>query len=191
MSGNIGHFSCRSALSRRYGTHWSDSSPEKLLAHLNPFDLNLTRAYSAPDAFCPRPDLEKVLERACAGRLWTVVDGDRRMGKSSAVIADSVRHGRPILHVDLMGVSSEQEVTERFRWAWQFFVQQAAGGFWKGALPELSATIPGTGVGVKIGGASHQSEPSSWGDVLVAFDKEVGKTGGLLCSAKPAFTAFH
>jgi hypothetical protein len=26
---------------------------------LNPFDLNLTRAYSAPDAFCPRPDLEK------------------------------------------------------------------------------------------------------------------------------------
>lgn len=147
---------------------------------LNPFDLNLTRAYSAPDAFCPRPDLEKVLERACAGRLWTVVDGDRRMGKSSAVIADSVRHGRPILHVDLMGVSSEQEVTERFRWAWQFFVQQAAGGFWKGALPELSATIPGTGVGVKIGGASHQSEPSSWGDVLVAFDKEVGKTGGLL-----------
>jgi hypothetical protein len=75
---------------------------------LNPFDLNLTRAYSAPDAFCPRPDLEKVLERACAGRLWTVVDGDRRMGKSSAIIADSVRHRRPILHVDLMGVSSEQ-----------------------------------------------------------------------------------
>jgi hypothetical protein len=34
---------------------------------LNPFDLNLTRAYSAPDAFCPRPDLERVLERASAG----------------------------------------------------------------------------------------------------------------------------
>ncbi|HEY8508638.1 MAG TPA: hypothetical protein VIL32_09795, partial [Steroidobacteraceae bacterium] len=94
----------------------------------NPFDLNLTRAYSAPEAFCPRPDLEQVLERACAARLWTVIDGDRRMGKSSAVIADNVRHGRPILHVDLMGVSSEEELTERFRWAWQFFVQQAAGG---------------------------------------------------------------
>ena len=93
----------------------------------NPFDLNLTRAYSAPEAFCPRPDLEVVLERACAAHLWTVVDGDRRMGKSSAVIADSVRHGRPVLHVDLMGVGSEQEVTERFRWAWQFFIQQASG----------------------------------------------------------------
>lgn len=147
---------------------------------LNPFDLNLTRAYSAPEAFCPRPDLEQVLQRACSGRLWTVVDGDRRMGKSSAVIADSVRHGRPILHVDLMGVSSEQEVTERFRWAWQFFVQQAAGGFWKGITPELSATIPGTSVGVKIGGSSSKGDPSSWGDVLVSFDKETSKTGGLL-----------
>jgi hypothetical protein len=147
---------------------------------LNPFDLNLTRAYSAPEAFCPRPDLESVLKRACAGRLWTVVDGDRRMGKSSAIIADSVRHGRPILHVDLMGASSEQEVTERFRWAWQFFVQQAAGGFWKGIKPELSATIPGTSVGVKISGSSSASEPSSWGDVLVAFDKDVAKRGGLL-----------
>jgi hypothetical protein len=147
---------------------------------LNPFDLNLTRAYSAPDAFCPRPDLERVLERACAGRLWTVVDGDRRMGKSSAIIADSVRHGRPILHVDLMGVSSEQEVTERFRWAWQFFVQQASGGFWKGVLPELSATIPGTGVGVKIGSSSSKNEPASWGDVLISYDKETGRAGGLL-----------
>jgi chromosome segregation and condensation protein ScpB len=102
------------------------------------------------------------------------------MGKSSAIIADSVRHGRPILHVDLMGVTSEQEVTERFRWAWQFFVQQAAGGFWKGVLPELSATIPGTGVGVKIGSSSSKNAPASWGDVLVSFDKETGKTGGLL-----------
>ena len=102
---------------------------------LNPFDLNLSRAYSAPSAFCPRPDLEEILERACAGRLWTLIGGDRRMGKSSAVIADSVRCGRPILHVDLMGVGSEPEVTERFRWAWQFFVQHAASGFWKGVVP--------------------------------------------------------
>jgi len=147
---------------------------------LNPFDLNLTRAYTAPEAFCPRPELEKVLERACSGRLWTVVDGDRRMGKSSAVIADSVRHGRPILHVDLMGVSSEQEVTERFRWAWQFFVQQTTGGFWAGIKPELSAKIPGTSVGVKISGSTSKSEPTSWGDVLVSFDRETVKTGGLL-----------
>ena len=71
-------------------------------------------------------------------------------------------------------------VTERFRWAWQFFVQQAAGGFWRGVLPELSATIPGTSVGVKIGSSSSKNEPSSWGDVLVSFDKETGKAGGLL-----------
>jgi hypothetical protein len=106
------------------------------------------------------------------------------MGKSSAIIADSVRHGRPILRVDLMGVSTEQELTERFRWAWQFFVQQAAGGFWKGIAPELSATIPGTSVGVKIGGSASKSDPSSWGDVLVSFDKETSKTGGLLFIAE-------
>jgi hypothetical protein len=150
------------------------------MSTINPFDLNLTRAFSTPEAFCPRPNLEKVLERAYSGRLWTVVDGDRRMGKSSAIIADSVRHGRPILHIDLMGVSSEQEVTERFRWAWQFFVQQTAGGFWEGIKPELSATIPGTSVGVKIGGSESKGEPTSWGDVLVSFDKEIVKTGGLL-----------
>lgn len=147
---------------------------------LNPFDLNLSRAYSAPSAFCPRPDLEEILKRACAGRLWTLIGGDRRMEKSSAVIADSVRCGRPILHVDLMGVGSEPEVTERFRWAWQFFVQHAASGFWKGVVPELSATIPGTGLGVKLGGAASKSDLSSWGDVLIVFDKEIAKTGGVL-----------
>jgi len=147
---------------------------------LNPFDLTLTRAYSAPEAFCPRPDLERILERAFDGRLWTVVDGDRRMGKSSAIIADGVRHRRPLLHVDLMGVSSEQEVTERFRWAWQFFVQQAAGGFWKGLNPEVSATIPGTTLGVRISGSVPKVDPLTWGDVLVAFDKEVASTGGLI-----------
>ena len=98
------------------------------------------------------------------------------MGKSSAVIADSVRSGRPILHFDLMGVGSEPEVTERFRWAWQVFVQHASRGFWKGVTPELSATIPGTGVGVKIGGSSAKTDPASWGDVLLAFDKEIAKT---------------
>lgn len=147
---------------------------------LNPFDLNLARAYSAPDAFCPRPDLHDLLQRAVAGRLWTLIDGERRMGKSSAVIADSILGNRPLLHVDLMGVGTEPEVTERFRWAWQFFVQQAAGGFWKGINPELSASIPGTGVGVKIGGAATKTEPSSWGDILVAFDRQVARTGGLL-----------
>src|SRR4051794_4976735 len=85
-----------------------------------------------------------------------------------------------VTHVDLMGVSSEQEVTERFRWAWQFFVQQAVGGFWRGVLPELSATIPGTSVAVKIGGSVSKSDPVSWGDVVVSFDKETTKTGGLL-----------
>jgi hypothetical protein len=94
------------------------------------------------------------------------------MGKSSAVIADSVRCGRPILHVDLMGVGSELEVTERFRWAWQFFVQHASSGFWKGVAPELSATIRGTGIGVKLGSSVSKNELSSWGDVLLAFDKE-------------------
>ncbi len=147
---------------------------------INPFDLNLSRAYNTPEAFCPRPDLETVLARSAAGRVWTLIDGDRRMGKSSAVIADSIRHKRPILHVDLMGVNSDAEVSERFLWAWQFFVQQASGGFWKNVKPEISATIPGTRVGVKLTGSDDNSTPGSWGDVIVAYDRKVGKTGGLL-----------
>jgi hypothetical protein len=150
------------------------------MSDTNPFDLNLARAYSAPEAFCPRPDLAALLKRACTGRLWTLIDGERRMGKSSAVIADSIRHSRPILHVDLMGIGSEQEISERFRWAWRFFAQQALSGFWKGVSPELAATIPGTGVGVKIGGQSAVAEPMSWGEVIVAFDKQAAKTGGVL-----------
>jgi len=147
---------------------------------INPFDLNLSRAYNTPEAFCLRPDLETVLARSAAGRVWTLIDGDRRMGKSSAVIADSIRHKRPILHVDLMGVNSDAEVSERFLWAWRFFVRQASGGFWKNVKPEISATIPGTQVGVKLTGSDDNSAPGSWGDVIVAFDREVGKSGGLL-----------
>ena len=127
---------------------------------INPFDLNLSRAYNTPDAFCPRPDLEALLSRSAAGWVWTLIDGDRRMGKSSAVIADSVRRKRPVLHVDLMGINSETEVTERFLWAWRFFNQQASGGFWKGVKPEMS--------------------PKSWAEVILAFDHEIAKTGGLL-----------
>ncbi len=33
---------------------------------------------------------------------------------------------------------------------------------------------------MKIGGSSSKGDPSSWGDVLVSFDKETSKTGGLL-----------
>jgi hypothetical protein len=40
--------------------------------------------------------------------------------------------------------------------------------------------IPGTSVGVKIGGSASKNDPAPWGDVLVAFDKETAKTGGLL-----------
>ena len=148
---------------------------------LNPFDLNLARAYSAPESFCPRPELEAALARASAGQVWTLIDGDRRMGKSSAVIADSVRHERPLLHVDLMGVSSLAEINERFRWGWQFFSKQVSGGFWKNIKPEISAKIPGTGVAVKLSSESSKSgEPESWGDVIVAYDMQVGKTGGLV-----------
>jgi hypothetical protein len=147
----------------------------------NPFDLNLARAYSAPEAFCARPQLEAALARAAAGQVWTLIDGERRMGKSSAVIADSVRHDRPILHVDLMGVSSQEEINERFRWGWRFFSKQLAGGFWKQIKPELSAKIPGTGVSVKLSNESTKNEePDSCGDVIVAYDTRIAQTGGLL-----------
>jgi hypothetical protein len=151
-------------------------------AAVNPFDLNLARAYSAPGAFCPRPELGDLLTRSVAGQLWTLIVGDRRMGKSSSVIATAVHAKWPILHVDLMGISSEEEITERFRWAWRLFLQHEARGFFSGVKPELSAKIPGTAIEVKLAGDSRDTttDPVTWGDVLVAFDRRIAKKKAIL-----------
>ena len=146
---------------------------------MNPFDLNPARAYSTPEAFCPRPDLSAILARAAAGRLWTLIAGERRMGKSSAIIADCVRARRRILQVDLMGVTSAEDINERFRWAWAVFQQQDSGGIFSGLSPEISAAIPGTGVEVKLGGPGNEP-PLAWGDIIMAYDKRTAKAGGLL-----------
>ena len=146
----------------------------------NPFDLNLARAYAAPEAFCPRPELAELLKRAMAGQLWTLIVGDRRMGKSSYIIAASVQAGCPILHVDLMGVGSEGEVTERFRWAWKFYLQQETRGFFAGIKPEMSAKIPGTRVEVKLSGESSSRDPVSWGEVIADFDRRAIKKNAIL-----------
>jgi len=150
-------------------------------APINPFDLNISRAYSAPEAFCPRPELAEVLRRAVAGQLWTLMVGERRMGKSSAAIAGCVQAGWPILHVDLMGVNSDADILERFRWAWAFFLQQESHGFFARLKPEVSATIPGTGVGVKLSTSrAEHADPVSWGDVIVAFDHRVAGKNAVL-----------
>lgn len=146
---------------------------------MNPFDLNPARAYSNPDAFCPRPDLSALLARAAAGRLWTLIVGERRMGKSSAIIADCVRARRRILHVDLVGVTATEDINERFRWAWTVFRQQEASGIFGGLTAELAASIPVTGVEMKLTG-QHAETPQNWGDVIMAFDKRAKKSGGLL-----------
>jgi hypothetical protein len=145
---------------------------------MNPFDLTLSRAYSNPAAFCPRPESTALLHRAAAGRLWTLIDGDRRMGKSSMVMASCGQAGWPMLHVDLMGVGSEEQVAERFRWGWKFFCQQDARGFFAGAKAEVSAGIPYSGVGVKL--AARDEEPETWGEVIAAFDRRSGKRGAVL-----------
>jgi len=151
-------------------------------AAVNPFDLNLARAYGAPGAFCPRPDLDDLLARSVAGQLWTLIVGDRRMGKSSSVIATAVKAKWPILHVDLMGISSEEEITERFRWAWRLFLQHEARGFFTGIKPELSAKIPGTEIAIKLAGNNRDAatDPTTWGDILVAFDRRVAKKKAIL-----------
>jgi len=146
---------------------------------MNPFDLYPARAYSNPDAFCPRPDLSALLARAAAGRLWTLIAGERRMGKSSAIIADCVRARRRILHVDLVGVTATEDINERFRWAWTVFQQQEASGIFGGLTAELAASIPVTGVEMKLTG-QHAETPQNWGDVIMAFDKRAKKSGGLL-----------
>ncbi len=146
---------------------------------MNPFDLNLARAYSAADAFCPRNDVSALLQRAYSGRLWTLINGDRRLGKSSSVIVTCVQSGWPILHVDLMGVRSVEEITERFRWSWQIFQQQETRGLFSGLNAEMSATVPGTGLGVKLASAPTP-DPKTWGDVIAAFDLRVARRGGVL-----------
>jgi hypothetical protein len=111
--------------------------------------------------------------------LWTLIEGERRLGKSSAIIADCVRARRRILQVDLMGVSSADDITERFRWAWTMFTQQDTAGIFGGLSPEISATVPGTGVEVKLGAQSSES-PATWGDIIMAFDRRSARAGGLL-----------
>ncbi len=145
----------------------------------NPFDLNLARAYGSAQSFCPRPDVVALLTRAHAGKLWTLITGDRRLGKSTSVIAACVEAGWPILHVDLMGVATAEEVTERFRWSWQLFQQQEARGFLAGVTGEISAKIPGTGVGMKLVSGSDR-DPKTWGEVIAAFDRQTGRRGGVL-----------
>ena len=149
------------------------------MATNNPFDLNLARAFDAPKAFCPRPEVTSILERAHDGRLWTVINGDRRIGKSTSVIVSCVEKGWPILHVDVMGVGSDEEVTERFRWAWQIFQQQASRGLFSALKAEMDATIPGTGVGVRLS-SEPRRDPTTWGEVIAAFDRHAAKHGGIL-----------
>jgi hypothetical protein len=146
---------------------------------LNPFDLNLARAYSSAKAFCPRPDVAGLLQRAHAGKLWTLITGDRRLGKSTSVITACVEAGWPILHVDLMGVTVAEEVAERFRWSWQLFQQQEARGFLAGVTGEISAKIPGTGIDVKLASGPGR-EPKTWGEVIARFDQQTARCGGVL-----------
>ena len=144
---------------------------------MNPFDLNIARAYSEPDAFCPRPEIASVFQRAVTSQLWTLLDGDRRVGKSCAVVVNCVQNGWPILHVDLMGVSSEADISERFRWSWRFFRQQEGMGFFSSAKGEVSAGVPGV-LAVRLG--AEADDPSSWGNVISAFDRRCVAHGGVL-----------
>jgi hypothetical protein len=153
--------------------------PNMSTATTNPFDLNLSRAFSAPEAFFPRPELREVIDRAAPARLWTLVEGARRMGKSSAVIAICAQARLPLLHIDLMGVTSSDDVAERFRWGRHFFAEQGSRSVFRGIKPELSAKIPGIGIGVKISG-EKKAGPGSAGEVLMEFDKAAGKGGGVL-----------
>lgn len=144
---------------------------------INPFDLNLARAYSAAESFCPRKDVSDLLHRAYSSKLWTLITGDRRLGKSTSVIVTCVQAGWAILHVDLMGVGTVEEVTERFRWSWLMFQQQESRGLFGGVKGEVSAKVPGTNIGVKLASES-QPEPKTWGDVIAAFDQRIARRGG-------------
>ncbi len=146
---------------------------------MNPFDLNLARAYSAPGAFCPRPDVTEILRRAHAAKLWTLLDADRRIGKSSSAIVNSVQAGWPILHVDLMGVMTEQSVDEAFRWGWDVFRQHDSLGFFSNIKPEISAKVPLIPVTVKMA-AEATPAPTNWGDVIMHFDRRSRENGGIL-----------
>ena len=59
------------------------------------------------DFFCPRPQLEKELRRLVESGQNVVVQGERRMGKTS-LVCEAVRKARGVklLYVDLLGIRS-------------------------------------------------------------------------------------
>ena len=59
------------------------------------------------DFFCQRPVLERELRRLIESGQNVVIQGERRMGKTS-LVCEAVRktHGVKLLYVDLMGVKS-------------------------------------------------------------------------------------
>lgn len=79
---------------------------------MNPFKFG--QVVGAKD-FCPRPELMKSLSDCLAAGQNVLLQGERRMGKTS-LIAETVRKNRTLrlLHVDLMEVKSVEGVVQRF-----------------------------------------------------------------------------
>lgn len=100
--------------------------------------------------FCPRPVLTKTLSSCVKSGQNVLLQGERRMGKTS-LIAETVRKERSLrlLHVDLMEVKSVEGVIQRFANAILTF-EQSSGALTKtlsalaGLRPALS-TDPVTG----------------------------------------------
>jgi hypothetical protein len=79
---------------------------------MNPFKFG--QVVGAKD-FCPRPELMKILSECLMAGQNVLLQGERRMGKTS-LIAEAVRKNRALrlLHVDLMEVKSMEGLVQRF-----------------------------------------------------------------------------
>jgi len=79
---------------------------------MNPFKFG--QVVGAKD-FCPRPELMKILSECLMAGQNVLLQGERRMGKTS-LIAEAVRKNRSLrlLHVDLMEVKSMEGLVQRF-----------------------------------------------------------------------------
>ena len=104
--------------------------------------------------FCPRPELQQMLARSIKTAQNTVLQGDRRMGKTSLVYetVKSFKKHR-LLSIDLMGIKSADDLCKRIVRS-LISLEQQDGLFEKGgaAIPPLRPTITIDPLGGQPGG---------------------------------------
>ncbi len=141
---------------------------------MNPFKYGST---VSGEYFCRRPELARALAEYVKSGQNVVMQGERRMGKTSLVL-ETIRamKGVALFHADLLCVRDVADLCQRLASA--FARLETSAGFLEGALNALARmrptlTIdPGTGapsVSVEAAAASQATSLESVLDALAAY----------------------